>query len=80
MKLSSLFSKGKNHGTKTPRNFTEINNNDVADDFDYEAELATEKMVTFLQPLMIIILGFVIGTIIISVILPMYTLYGSIGA
>ena len=52
----------------------------VADDFDYEAELATEKMVTFLQPLMIIILGFVIGTIIISVILPMYTLYGSIGA
>lgn len=34
MKLSSLFSKGKNHGTKTPRNFTEINNNDVADDFD----------------------------------------------
>ena len=52
----------------------------VADDFDYEAELATEKMVTFLQPLKIIILGFVIGTIIISVILPMYTLYGSIGA
>lgn len=34
MKLSSLFSKGKNHGTKTPRSFTEINNNDVADDFD----------------------------------------------
>ena len=27
---------------------------DVADDFDYEAELATEKMVTLLQPLMII--------------------------
>ena len=34
MKLSSLFSKGKNHGTKTPRSFTAINNNDVADDFD----------------------------------------------
>ena len=34
MKLSSLFSKEKNHGTKTPRSFTEINNNDVADDFD----------------------------------------------
>ena len=34
MKLSSLFSKGKNHGTKTPRSFTEINNNDVADDFE----------------------------------------------
>ena len=52
---------------------------DVADDFDYEAELATEKMVTLLQPLMIIILGVIIGTIIVSVMLPLYSLYGSIG-
>lgn len=52
----------------------------VADDFDYEAELATEKMVTLLQPLMIIILGVIIGTIIVSVMLPLYSLYGSIGA
>lgn len=52
----------------------------VADDFDYEAEIATEKMVTLLQPLMIIILGLIIGTIIISVMLPLYSLYGSIGA
>lgn len=52
----------------------------IADDFEYEAELATEKLVTMLQPLMIIILGFVIGTIIISVMLPLYSLYGSIGA
>lgn len=52
----------------------------VADDFDYEAELATEKMVTLLQPLMIIILGVIIGTIIVSVMLPLYSLYGSIGS
>ena len=52
----------------------------VADDFDYEAELATEKMVTLLQPLMIIILGVIIGTIIISIMLPLYSLYGSIGS
>lgn len=52
----------------------------IADDFDYEAELATERMVTLLQPMMIIILGVVIGTIIVSVILPLYSLYGSIGA
>lgn len=51
----------------------------MADDFDYEAELATEKMVTLLQPLMIIILGVIIGTIIVSVMLPLYSLYGSIG-
>lgn len=52
----------------------------VADDFDYEAELATERMVTLLQPLMIVILGVIIGTIIISVMLPLYSLYGSIGS
>lgn len=52
----------------------------IADDFDYEAELATERMVTLLQPVMIIILGVVIGLIIVSVILPLYSLYGSIGA
>ncbi len=52
----------------------------IADDFDYEAEMATEKMVTLLQPLMIIILGFIIGIVIISVMLPLYSLYGSVGA
>lgn len=52
----------------------------IANDFDYEAELATEKMVTLLQPLMIIILGLIIGSVIISVMLPLYSMYGSVGA
>jgi type IV pilus assembly protein PilC len=52
----------------------------IADDFDYEAELATEKMVTFLQPIMIIILGFIICAVIVSVMLPLYSLYDSIGS
>ena len=52
----------------------------IADDFDYEAELATEKMVTLLQPLMIIILGLIIGAIMVSVILPLYSSYSTIGA
>lgn len=52
----------------------------IANDFDYEAELATEKMVTLLQPLMIIILGLIIGTVIVSVMLPLYSMYGSVGA
>lgn len=52
----------------------------IADNFDYEAELATEKMVTLLQPVMIIILGLIIGTVIVSVMLPLYSMYGSVGA
>lgn len=52
----------------------------IANDFDYEAEIATERMVTLLQPIMIIILGFMIGGVLLSVMLPLYSLYGSIGA
>lgn len=52
----------------------------IANDFDYDAEVATERMVTLIQPIMIIILGIVIGTVIVSVILPMYSLYGEVGA
>ncbi len=52
----------------------------IANDFDYEAEVATERLVTLLQPLMIIIIGFIIGVVILAVMLPVYQLYGSIGA
>ena len=52
----------------------------IADDFDYEAELATEKIVTLLQPLMIIILGVIICIVVVSVMLPLYSLYENIGA
>lgn len=53
--------------------------NSIADDFDFEADIATEQLVTILQPVMIIILGFLIGTVILSVMLPLYSLYNSIG-
>ena len=51
----------------------------IAADFDFEAEIATDRLITILQPLMIIILGFIIGAVILSVMLPLYSLYGSIG-
>ena len=51
----------------------------IARDFDFDAEIATEKLITVLQPLMIILLGFLIGLVILSVMLPLYSLYGSIG-
>lgn len=53
--------------------------NSIADDFDFEADIATEQLVTLLQPIMIIILGFMIGTVMLSVMLPLYSLYNSIG-
>ena len=52
----------------------------VADDFDFEAEMAIEKLVNLLQPIMVIILGIVICSVVVSVLLPVYELYGNISA
>jgi type IV pilus assembly protein PilC len=51
----------------------------VADAFDYEAEMATTQLVTFIEPIMIIIMAAIIGTIMLSVMLPIMTLYQNIG-
>lgn len=50
----------------------------IADDFDFESEIAIEKLVILLQPLMIIILGVLICLVVISVLLPIYGLYSSV--
>lgn len=52
----------------------------IADDFDYEAEIASQRMVTILEPVMIVILALIVGTVMISVMLPLYTMYSGIGA
>jgi len=47
----------------------------TAEAFDYEAEVALDKLVQLIQPIMIIVMGLIIGTIIISVMIPMMTLF-----
>ena len=51
----------------------------VADSFDYEAEMATTRLVTFIEPIMIIIMAVIVGGIMLSVMLPIMTLYQNIG-
>lgn len=51
----------------------------VSDAFDYEAEMATTRLVTFIEPMMIIFMAIVVGAIILSVMLPIMTLYQNIG-
>ena len=51
----------------------------TADTFDYEADIATERLTAVLEPVLIVIMALIIGTIIISVMLPMTALYDSIG-
>lgn len=52
----------------------------LADDYDYQAEQATQKLVALMEPALIIILGVLIGAVLISVMLPIYTMYQSTGA
>ena len=51
----------------------------TADYFDNEADSALQRMVSMIEPIMIIILGVVIGFIVISIIQPIFTMYGSVG-
>lgn len=50
----------------------------TADYFDNEADSALQRMVAMIEPIMIIVLGLVIGFIVISIIQPIFTMYGSV--
>ncbi len=50
----------------------------VADHMDYESEMAMQKMVSFLEPALIIVMAVIVGFIIIAVIKPIYGSYQTI--
>jgi type IV pilus assembly protein PilC len=52
----------------------------VADQFDYESEMATQRLISFMEPVMIIIMAVIVGFVIISVLLPIFGMYQSIGS
>ena len=52
---------------------------DTADYFDEEADAATSKLVSLIEPVMIVVLGVVIGFIVVSIIMPIFTMYSSAG-
>lgn len=51
----------------------------TAEFYDSEVETATNQLATLIEPLIIVVLGFVVGFIIISIILPMFQMYNSVG-
>lgn len=50
----------------------------IADQMEYDSEMALGKLVSYLEPAMIVVMGLVVGFIIISVIQPIYGSYQSI--
>ena len=51
-----------------------------AENLEYESEMAINKLVSLLEPLMIVIMALIVGVIIVSVITPIYGSYDAIGA
>ena len=54
--------------------------NSTADYFDNEADSALQRLIAMMEPVMLIVLGIIIGFIVISIIQPIFTMYESIGA
>ncbi len=50
----------------------------TADYYDHEVKTATEALASAIEPLMVVVLGAVIGSMVISLYLPMFTIYQSI--
>lgn len=51
----------------------------TADYYDDEVDVATAKMTTLIEPAIIIVLAVVVGFIIFSIILPIFSMYNSVG-
>ena len=54
--------------------------NSTADYFDNEADSAIQRLIALMEPVMIVILGCIIGFIVISIIQPIFQMYKSVGA
>lgn len=50
----------------------------TADDYEYESSAAIKSMMSIIEPLMIVILGIVVAGVMVSVLVPMYSMYGNI--
>ncbi len=51
----------------------------VADNFDYQVDSTLGRLTTLLEPLIIITMGFIVGTIVVAVLLPIFQISGMIG-
>ncbi len=50
----------------------------IADSYDYDSDMAIKKMMTMIEPLMIIILAFFVVVIMLSVLMPIFGMYSQI--
>lgn len=51
----------------------------IAEAYDYEVESTTDALTSLLEPLLVVVMGVVVGGILISLYLPMFTMYSFVG-
>jgi type IV pilus assembly protein PilC len=52
----------------------------TADQYDYDSEMATARLITMLEPILICVMAGIVAFVMISVMMPIYQLYQNIGA
>ena len=51
----------------------------LADGYEHEAEVATNKIVSMMEPMMIVIIGVVVAVILLGIMIPMWSMYEYLG-
>lgn len=51
----------------------------TADSFEYEADMAVSRLVSLVEPVMILGLGAVIGAVLLGIMVPLWRMYGYMG-
>jgi type IV pilus assembly protein PilC len=50
----------------------------VANQFDYDSEMASQRLVSLIEPVLIVVMAVIVAFVIISVLLPIYQMYSSV--
>lgn len=51
----------------------------IADNYEYESDIALTRLTGMIEPAMILVMGLVIGLILMGVMLPLWNMYGNVG-
>jgi len=51
----------------------------VADQFDYDSEMASARMVAMIEPILIVVMAGIVGLVIIAVMMPIFQMYQTVG-
>jgi type IV pilus assembly protein PilC len=50
----------------------------IADQYDYDSEMATGRLLALIEPVLIVLMAIIVGFVIISVMLPIYKMYSEV--